>query len=105
MSRLIDADEFMIKLAAIAKEFAKSDKQKALMGRAMYCLENQPTAYDVKKVVEQLEEMKSLSKDAVEYEKRHGSIEDRIRAEQSLKDLSKVINIVREGGVEDAESI
>lgn len=57
-------------------------------------------AFDTEKVVEQLEEMKSLSEDAVDYEKRHGSIEDRLKAESSLKELNRVIDIVKKGGVE-----
>lgn len=44
--------------------------------------------------------MKSLSEDAVEYEKRSGNIEDRLRAEASLKDINKIIEIVRKGGME-----
>ena len=54
-------------------------------------------AFDTEKVVEQLDEMKSLSEDAVAYEKRHGSIEDRLRAESSLKELNRVIYIVKKG--------
>lgn len=54
----------------------------------------------VEKVVAELEEMKSLSEDAVEYEKRSGNIEDRLRAEASLKDINKIIEIVRKGGME-----
>lgn len=57
-------------------------------------------AFDTEKVVEQLEEMKSLSEDAVDYEKRHGNIEDRLIAESSLKELNRVIDIVKKGGVE-----
>lgn len=41
--RLIDADKFLISIASIAKTFAKSDAQQALMGRVMYNLSCQPT--------------------------------------------------------------
>lgn len=44
MSKYIDADVYMKKLANIAKHFARSDAQQALMGRAMYCLEQMPAA-------------------------------------------------------------
>lgn len=55
---------------------------------------------DIEKVVAELKEMKSLSEDAVEYEKRSENIEDRLRAEASLKDINKIIEIVRKGGME-----
>lgn len=44
MRRLIDAERLMGDLAAIAANCARSDAQKALMGRVMYNLEKQPTA-------------------------------------------------------------
>lgn len=43
MARLIDADALIAKQASIAKHFAKSDAQKALMGRVMYNTECAPT--------------------------------------------------------------
>lgn len=44
--RLIDADEYEKHLASIAKTFARSDAQKSLMGRAIFCLENVPTVIE-----------------------------------------------------------
>lgn len=38
--RLIDADALLDTMAIIAKKFAKTDEQKALMGRVMYHLEH-----------------------------------------------------------------
>ena len=43
--RLIDANGLIETLAIVAKKFAKSDKQKALMGRVMYIIEHKPTLY------------------------------------------------------------
>ena len=40
--RLIDADALIDTIAIIAKKFAKSDAQKALMGRVIYHLEHKP---------------------------------------------------------------
>lgn len=40
--RLIDADALIDTIAIIAKKFAKTDAQKALMGRVMYHLERKP---------------------------------------------------------------
>ena len=41
--RLIDADALMVNQASIAKTFAKSDAQKALMGRVLYNTDHAPT--------------------------------------------------------------
>jgi hypothetical protein len=38
--RLIDADALIDTMAIIAKKFAKTDAQKALMGRVMYIIEH-----------------------------------------------------------------
>lgn len=40
--RLIDADALIETIAIVAKKFAKSDAQKALMGRVMYILDHKP---------------------------------------------------------------
>ena len=40
--RLIDADALIGSIATIAKRLARSDAQKALMGRVMYILEHKP---------------------------------------------------------------
>lgn len=40
--RLIDADALIDTIAIISKKFAKTDAQKALMGRVMYHLEHKP---------------------------------------------------------------
>jgi hypothetical protein len=40
--RLVDADALIDTMAIIAKKFAKTDAQKALMGRVMYHLERKP---------------------------------------------------------------
>ena len=40
--RLIDADALIDTIAIIAKKFAKTDAQKALMGRVMYIIEHRP---------------------------------------------------------------
>lgn len=40
--RLIDADALLESMAIVAKKMARSDAQKALMGRVMYILEHRP---------------------------------------------------------------
>ena len=41
--RLIDADVFRLRLASIAKAFARTDAQRSLMGRCIYCLDKTTT--------------------------------------------------------------
>lgn len=40
--RLIDADALIETMAIVAKKMARSDAQKALMGRVLYILEHKP---------------------------------------------------------------
>lgn len=47
--RLIDADDYMMSLANVAKVKAKFDAQKSLMGRCMYILEHKPTIIESEK--------------------------------------------------------
>ena len=75
MGRLIDADKFKVYL----QEYLG-------YGHAIPWVDAQPTAYDVEKVVKQLEEEKEIVK---EYDKYHCSVR-----------LDKAIDIVRKGGVE-----
>lgn len=94
MSRLIDSEVLMKRKQEEYSYYDITDSEFEDLVNSI------PTAFDMEKVVEQLEEMKSLSEDAVAYEKRHGSIEDRLIAESSLKELNRVIDIVKKGGVE-----
>lgn len=43
MGRAIDGELLELEIANIANKLAKSDAQKALMGRVMYCVEHMPT--------------------------------------------------------------
>ena len=43
MARAIDGEILELAVANIANKLAKSDAQKALMGRVMYCVEHMPT--------------------------------------------------------------
>ncbi len=43
MARAIDGELLELKIENIANKLAKSDAQKALMGRVMYCVEHMPT--------------------------------------------------------------
>ena len=59
MARAIDGELLELEIANIANKLAKSDAQKALMGRVMYCVEHIPTLPPPNKplTLEQLREM------------------------------------------------
>ena len=59
MARAIDGELLELEIANIANKLAKSDAQKALMGRVMYCVEHMPTLTPPNKplTLEQLREM------------------------------------------------
>ena len=59
MARAIDGELLELEIANIANKLAKSDAQKALMGRVMYCVEHMPTLTPPNEALtlEQLREM------------------------------------------------
>ena len=59
MARAIDGELLELEIANIANKLAKSDAQKALMGRVMYCVEHMPTLTPQNEplTLEQLREM------------------------------------------------
>lgn len=66
MAEYIDKDKFMVILANIAKIKAKSEAQKSLMGRCMFCLDKM-SAEDVierSKIDKAIEEMENISQSA-----------------------------------------
>lgn len=78
--RLIDADEvilhlndFMLQQSPIDVQDIESIKVSAVIQDCIKAIENQPTAYDVDKVVEQLEEkeLNCLKKDVITSNKRY----------------------------------
>ena len=91
--RLIDADEvilhlndFMLQQSPIDVQDIESIKVSAVIQDCIKAIENQPTAYDVDKVVKELEELQQCST----WNHNSNNI-DRIKA----------INIVKAGGTND----
>lgn len=93
MGRLIDADELIeyIKIWEIGTSISSDQKE------FIDCINNQPTAFDVEKVIDQLEKEESKA--------RLGLIEDRKTAFEfsskcKLDAYKKALEIVKGGGVE-----
>ena len=63
MARAIDGELLELEIANIANKLAKSDAQKALMGREMYCVEHMPT------LTPQNEPLTQADLDSMDYDK------------------------------------
>lgn len=63
MGRAIDGELLELEIANIANKLAKSDAQKALMGRVMYCVEHMPT------LTPQNEPLTQADLDSMDYDK------------------------------------
>ena len=64
-------------------------------------IKNQPTAYDVDKVVEELEERKALHERLVDYETKNGAVTEKYQNIKAIDVLNKAIEIVKQGGASD----
>ena len=86
MSRLIDADKIDFNEVFVgASEFAQDTRNAAQM-----LIDNQPTAFDVDKVVEQLEEERENV----------GFVKATTEASAYIRGINDAIKIVKGGGVE-----
>lgn len=60
MARAIDGELLELEIANIANKLAKSDAQKALMGRVMYCVEHMPTLTPPNEPLDDTEKFEAL---------------------------------------------
>lgn len=85
--RLIDADALVKRLEKSHEYHAKTSREEVLLFRDIRIINEQPTAYDLDKVVEQLEELRKECEDPLqEYDPNYF--------------IDKAIEIVKGGGVE-----
>ena len=99
MSRLIDADELIkyIKIWGIGTSIMSDQKE------FIDCIDRQPTAFDVDKVVEQIESVKEkrytiCSEQACAYCRYFSTCSGGSKADKLA--LDRAVEIVKEGGVE-----
>ena len=64
-------------------------------------LDNEPTAYDVDKVVKELEERKALHERLVDYETKNGTVTEKYQHIKAIDVLNDAIEIVKQGSVSD----
>lgn len=63
-------------------------------------IDAQPTAYDVDKVVEQLEKKIQTHTRCIEYEKKNGMITEEFQQRKAVEVLKDAIEIVKGGGID-----
>ena len=94
--RLIDADALKKDL----KSVTLSNGTLVNTNAVLYLLEEYPTAYDVDKVVEQLEKKIQTHARCIEYEKKNGTITEEFQQRKAVEVLKKAVEIVKGGGVD-----
>ena len=92
--RLIDVDKLM-------EDFRNTITEKSDTMDWLNMIYRQPTAYDVDKVVEELEERKALHERLVDYETKNGTVTEKYQNIKAIDVLNKAIEIVKQGGVSD----
>lgn len=97
--RLIDADALKKDL----KSVTLSNGTLVNTNAVLYLLEEYPTAYDVDKVVEQLEKRIRTHEHCIEYEKKNGTITEEFQQRKAVEVLKEAIEIVKGGGMNDGE--
>ena len=87
--RLFDADKL---------NFLEQHYNKSQMKAILDFVDRQPTAYDVDKVVEQLEKRIRTHERCIEYEKKNGMITEEFQQRKAVEVLKDAIEIVKAGG-------
>lgn len=99
MGRLIDADLLIERMGF----YNTSQEREENVGQIITLedFDNMPTAYDVDKVVEELEERKALHERLVDYETKNGTVTEKYRHIKAIDVLNDAIEIVKQGSVSD----
>lgn len=95
--RLIDADAMNEEL--FYKQVGGKDSL-ITAESAFEMINAQPTAYDVDKVVQQLEKRIQTHERCIEYEKKNGTITEEFQQRKAVEVLKEAIEIVKGGGVD-----
>ena len=96
MGRLIDADPVLDNLSGRLESMKDYDAVKDVIN-------NMPTAYDVDKVVRQLEKRIQTHERCIEYEKKNGTITEEFQQRKAVEVLKEALEIVKGGGVNGKE--
>lgn len=103
--RLIDADALIKRLEKSHEYHAKTSREEVLLFRDIRIINEQPTAYDLDKVAEQLEKLKKAEQDRSDDCDEDGcgdgeQIYDDGRSQGRFEAFGKAIEIVKGGGID-----
>lgn len=103
--RLIDADGLVTKILEEHKKAEDTydlcvDEVKDILCGIVSLIDEQPTAYDPDKVVEQLEKKIQTHKNCIEYEKKNGTVTEEFQQRKAVEVLEGAIVIVKGGGLD-----
>ena len=95
----------LISRSELIKHFEAIQQQENVVGLEFIAMideiKEQPTAYDIDKVVEKLEERKALYERLVGYESKNGTSTEKNQHIKAIDVLNDAIEIVKQGGVSD----
>ena len=104
MGRLIDADHLLFLLNSAIELRKKIHRNTSDLDMIVEAVNNEPTAYDLNRVVEQLEERTAFLKDCTKYENEDAEQQDKSYSTMMMyevKDLvDDLLEIVKGGGVD-----
>lgn len=99
--RLIDAD--VLKEYCMRASKSDDDFRRVSLATLASVIDAQPTAYDVDKVVAQLEKKIQTHARCIEYENKNGTITEEFQQRKAVEVLKDEIEIVKGGGINEME--
>lgn len=99
--RLIDADHLLFLLNSAIELRKKLHRNTSDLDMMVDAVNDEPTAYDVDKVVERLEKKIQTHERCIEYEKKNGTITEEFQQRKAVEVLKDAIEIVKGGCVDD----
>ena len=103
--RLIDVDKLLETLQDLEPHCDNKQYENGVLKMLRYympqIINDEPTAYSVDKVVEELEERKALHERLVDYETKNGTVTEKYQHIKAIDVLNDAIEIVKQGSVSD----
>lgn len=113
ISRVVYKSKLLKELGVLNKEYREAilnrdndlilaiQNQQSAYTTALRLLDNEPTAYDINKVVEELEERKALHERLVDYETKNGTVTEKYQHIKAIDVLNEAIEIVKHSCISD----
>lgn len=101
--RLIDVDKLLETLQDLEPHCDNKQYENGMLKMLRYympqIINDEPTAYSVDGVVEELEERKALHERLVDYETKNGTVTEKYQHIKAIDVLNDAIEIVKQGGI------